>query len=304
MVAPEQAADVVASSPTDAPSTAPRENPARRQSVRRAPSNSCQRGVRGAVGEAAVRIKPGTYARVPIWAAALGISGRAWDVLVAICMHVDNGALAYPSMKTIAGIVGIQRCKVPAEIKKLVAAGVLRKTDRKDERHGDPTSSLYRVIFEPTPELRDEGTPVACGGNTVLPPAEARGVPRGGTRTDQFRTDQGTDSPPPRAGGNGFCLDAYQPDVTTMAAWAAENVPDLDDPLNEKTIADFKDHYRKTWTEIVDPDAAFRRWLKKEPYFRSRDQRARQQGSERNKVGSMLDGALDELRRRTEAIDG
>jgi hypothetical protein len=146
MVAPEQAADVVASSPTDAPSTAPRENPARRQSVRRAPSNSCQRGVRGAVGEAAVRIKPGTYARVPIWAAALGISGRAWDVLVAICMHVDNGALAYPSMKTIAGIVGIQRCKVPAEIKKLVAAGVLRKTDRKDERHGDSTSSLYRII--------------------------------------------------------------------------------------------------------------------------------------------------------------
>jgi hypothetical protein len=45
-------------------------------------------------------------------------------------------------------------------------------------------------------------------------------------------------------------------------------------------------------------------WLKNEPYFRSRDQRARQQGSERNKVGSMLDGALDELRRRTEAIDG
>jgi len=88
-----------------------------------------------------------------------------------------------------------------------------------------------------------------------------------------------------------------------MATWAAENVPGLEDPLNEKTVAGFKDHYRKTWTKIVDPDAAFRMWLKNEPYFRSRDQRTRQHGSERNKAGSMLDGALDEIR-RAEAIDG
>src|SRR5439155_1138992 len=123
--------------------------------------------------------------------------------------------------------------------------------------------------------LPGKGTPVTRGGNTVFPPVGARGVPRGGTRTDQFRTDQGTDFPPSRAGGNGFCLDGYQPDAT-MAAWAAKNVPELDDPLNAKTVAGFKDHYRKTDTHIADPDAAFRRWLEKEPYFRA--QRARQHG--------------------------
>jgi hypothetical protein len=88
-----------------------------------------------------------------------------------------------------------------------------------------------------------------------------------------------------------------------MAAWAAENVPELDDPLNEKTIAGFKDHYRKTRTEIADPDAALRRWLTNELYFRRRDQRARQHGSERKKSGSMLDAALAEVR-KAEAIDG
>lgn len=266
MVAPEQAADAVARSLTD-------------------PLSGC-----------------GWFGRFPTWAAAVpGICGLDLRVLAAIAHHADDEGHAFPGMKRIASLAGTYRSKVPSAVANLVAAGVLLKETRRDERGHQ--SNLYTIVYKPIVFPREE-TPVTRGDNTVFPPAGTRGVPRGGTRTDQFRTDQGTDSPPPRAGGNGFCLDAYQPDVTTMAAWAAENVPDLDDPLNEKTIADFKDHYRKTWTEIVDPDAAFRRWLKKEPYFRSRDQRARQQGSERNKVGSMLDGALDELRRRTEAIDG
>jgi hypothetical protein len=45
-VAPEQAADAVASPSTEAPSVAPTENQTKFQLVRHAPSKSCQRGVR------------------------------------------------------------------------------------------------------------------------------------------------------------------------------------------------------------------------------------------------------------------
>jgi hypothetical protein len=240
----------------------------------------------------------GWFGRFPTWAAALpGISGRSLAVLAAIAHHADGKGRAYPAMSRIALLAGINRSKVPPAVAELVAAGVLRKEIRTDERGHQ--SNIYTIVYKRI-VFPVQGTPVTRGGNTVFPPAEARGVPQVGTRTDQLRTDQGTDFPPSRAGGNGFCLDGYQPDAT-METWAAENVPELDDPLNPKTIAAFKDHYRKTGTHIVDPDAAFRLWLQKEPYFRAH--RARQQGSERNKRGSMLDAALDEVR-KAEAING
>ena len=71
---------------------------------------------------------------------------------------------------------------------------------------------------------------------------------------------------------------------------------EFDAGKNADTVARFKDHYRKTWTNIVDPDAAYRKWLQDEPYYRSR-RAARERGSQRNKPSSMFDAALDELRK-------
>jgi hypothetical protein len=265
MIAREQAAGAVASSPID-------------------PLSGC-----------------GWFGRFPTWAAALpGISGLDLRVLAAIAHHADDEGRAFPGMKRIALLARINRSKVPPSVAKLIAAGVLLKEMRADERGHQ--SNLYTIVYKQI-VFPGKGTPVTRGGNRVFPPAEAGGVPRGGNRTDQFKTDQGTGDSPLRArgGGNGFCLDGYQPDQT-MADWAAEHVPELDDPLNANTVARFKDHYRKTWTKIVDPDAAYRKWLLDEPYYRRR-RAAREHGNQRNKPSSMLDAALDELR-KAEGIDG
>ena len=82
-----------------------------------------------------------------------------------------------------------------------------------------------------------------------------------------------------------------------MGAWAAANVPELDDPLNANIIAAFKDHYRNGKDISADPDAAFRQWLRHEPeHARRRNQSARQRRNERNKAGSLIETAINEAR--------
>jgi Helix-turn-helix domain len=153
--------------------------------------------------------KSRSYGRFPTWAAALpNLGGRTLAVLAAIVHHADAEGRAYPAMSTIAAFAGIQRDKVPHHLAKLVAAGVLQKKLRKDERGN--RSNLYTVIYKPPIVVfPHKGTPVARGGNRVLPQEEAGGVAAGGNRTEQFGTEQGTIpllGAPARARGNDFFL--------------------------------------------------------------------------------------------------
>jgi len=73
-------------------------------------------------------------------------------------------------------------------------------------------------------------------------------------------------------------------------------------PLDPIIIGQFKDWYLSRGPELKDFNAAYRKWLRDEPKFAR--QRSRQRGSEgSNMGGSMLDAALDELR-KAEAING
>lgn len=212
------------------------------------------------------------YGRFPTWAAALpNLGGRTLAVLAAIAHHADAEGRAYPAMSTIAAFAGIQRDKVPHHLAKLVAAGVLRKKLRKDERGN--RSNLYTVIYEPPIVVfPHKGTPVARGGNRVLPQGEAGGVAADGNRTEQFGTQQGTILPlgaRARARRSDFfSLAEFQPN-TEIVSWAAEHVPEVN-PLDPEIIAAFKDHYASNGKVTNDPDAAYRQWIRKEPAFSRR----------------------------------
>jgi hypothetical protein len=141
--------------------------------------------------------KSGQYGRFPTWAAALpGLGGRTLAVLAAIAHHADAEGRAFPGMSRIASLAGIKRTKVPGHEAKLMAAGVLRKECREDER--GYLSNLYTIIYKPI-AFPPKETPVARGGNTVLPQEERGGVARGGNKTEPSRTDQGTIPPLARA---------------------------------------------------------------------------------------------------------
>jgi hypothetical protein len=232
-----------------------------------------------------------SYGRFPTWAAALGISGRSLAVLAAIAHHADGEGKAYPAMSTIATLAGIKRPNVPPAVAQLIAAGVLQKEIRTDER--GHRSNLYTIIYKPV-VLPHKRTPVTRGGNRVLPLGGTGGVPQGGNRTEQFGTEHGRHSLPVRA-RDGFSLDAYQPDAT-MLAWAAEHVPELNDPLRAKTIESFKDHYRNKGF-VPDLDAAFRKWLIHEPYFRRRELRGRRGPQQKKSTAQIaMAAALDQVR--------
>ena len=148
---------------------------------------------------------------------------------------------------------------------------MLRKKLRKDERGN--RSNLYTVIYEPPIVVfPHKGTPVARGGNRVLPQGEAGGVAADGNRTEQFRTQQGTILPlGARARARRkdfFSLAEFQPN-TEIVSWAAEHVPEVN-PLDPEIIAAFKDHYASNGKVTNDPDAAYRQWIRKEPAFSRR----------------------------------
>jgi hypothetical protein len=108
---------------------------------------------------------------------------------------------------------------------------------------------------------------------------------------------------PPRAHARGSAfdddgLDAFQPNETTTAEWAAEHVPELRDVSDPAILAAFKDYHKSKGTKLVDLPAAWRQWLRKEPEFaQRRNQSARPRRNERNKPGEMIETVLNELRK-------
>src|SRR3954451_13189683 len=74
------------------------------------------------------------FARIPSRAAGLrGLGARDFRILVALASHCDAAGQCFPSLTRIAAIAGVDRAKVPASIRKLRAAGLVRSPPRRDE---------------------------------------------------------------------------------------------------------------------------------------------------------------------------
>jgi len=87
------------------------------------------------------------FARIPARAAGMHLAGRELSVLIAIAAHVNAAAgCAFLSLATIAKIVRIDRSRVPPLVRKLEAAGLLRKLPPSGGRR----TTTYEVIFDPS----------------------------------------------------------------------------------------------------------------------------------------------------------
>jgi hypothetical protein len=204
------------------------------------------------------------FGKIPIWVAALGLTGCELRVLLALAGHANDERLAWPSLNTIAKLAGTTVPKVSLAIKKLEArGGLLRKRQRRTE-HGDYDSTLYELFPDGMAVLPQKVVPTARGGRTVLTPAAERGTALGGSLTDQC----GTEKPPTARESS---LDAYWPDEN-IAAWAAEKVPEVRNPRDPEIVAAFKDRHRSRGTHLVDFDAAFRDWLRLERKFQRQEE--------------------------------
>jgi len=126
------------------------------------------------------------FARIPSRVAGIrDLGARDLRILIAIAAHADVKGRAFPSLARIAALtgLGLDRSKVPPCIRKLVAAGLLRTSHRRDE-FGDAASTVYEILFDDAGVLPLVGTSAAAGGNTVLPLVGTRGVAVAGTLTD------------------------------------------------------------------------------------------------------------------------
>src|SRR5262249_51219896 len=113
----------------------------------------------------------------PVWIAGLGLSRNALRVLIVLASYADPvSGEAYPSLKTIAELSGLDRRDVRRAVDELTKGGLLTCQRRFDEA-GDLTSTLYRVTIQvgvPAPPPGGADTP------TVGVPAPS---PGGGART-------------------------------------------------------------------------------------------------------------------------
>jgi hypothetical protein len=87
------------------------------------------------------------FARIPIRGASIRLRGHDFRVLIAISGHANGDGSAYPSLARIAAVAGIDRAKVPASIRNLQGAGLLR-VERRRDAHGDWDSSLYEILLD------------------------------------------------------------------------------------------------------------------------------------------------------------
>lgn len=118
------------------------------------------------------------FARVPLWAASLEISSRAWRVLTVIAVHLDRTGWACPSLSRIAAMTGIARNKICPAINELENAGLVHRNRSKG---GRGNSTRYQVVFK-RPETGPRSGSV-FGGETG---------PAGGAVFQENRSQVGT----------------------------------------------------------------------------------------------------------------
>src|ERR1700730_5984626 len=103
------------------------------------------------------------FGMIPLRAASeAGLAGCDYRVLSVIASLANERGFAWPSLKTIASLARTTVPKVSPAIKKLEAAGLLRKQNRVTAR-GDWNSNVYQVLLQ-------KGVPTAgCGSRVALP---------------------------------------------------------------------------------------------------------------------------------------
>jgi hypothetical protein len=264
---------------------------------------------------------------VPRRVARLRLPRRALNVLIAIASRANRDRITPPlSRDDIANEVGIDRSKVRLCVRLLEAEGVLELVVRGGGRE---RANVYRIIpdEEASAPLNGavSGSETGTGNGAVSgsktgpfqalngaaagPPTESTDITepplRGGRARERGLSGSRSGSvgrqPALLLPLNGRrSLEDYQPG-SEFVAWAREESPGVN-PLDPIIIGQFKDWYLSRGPELKDFNAAYRKWLRDEPKFAR--QRSRHRGSEgSNMGGSMLDGALDELR-KAEAING
>jgi hypothetical protein len=89
-------------------------------------------------------------AKIPPRVALLHLSGREYDVLVAIALHANRDGFAWPSLATIVAEAGTREKRVPGHIHKLEETRILltRRGGGRGRRN------VYRII--PDNEFRNE----------------------------------------------------------------------------------------------------------------------------------------------------
>lgn len=119
------------------------------------------------------------FAALPLAAAASNIPARAFRVLVAICASADAAGCAWPGVTEISRRTGIPRKKIPAEVKRLELARLIR-VERQPGR-----GSVYGINYEPEPSPQVGTATVPPGGDSDEPgvsPETVPTVPSDGTK--------------------------------------------------------------------------------------------------------------------------
>ena len=93
------------------------------------------------------------FAKVPIGAATLSLSGRAWRVLIAIGSHADKDGRAWPSLSTIARCTGIARKNIGPLIAELIRSRAISKEDPQKGSRVNVYRIADRIESEPTADV-------------------------------------------------------------------------------------------------------------------------------------------------------
>jgi helix-turn-helix protein len=119
------------------------------------------------------------YARIPSRAVSCrDLSATDWRVLACVALHADASGRAWPSMATIAKMVGIRREDVPRPIRRLEQLRLLRREP------GSPTSSnIYVIALDDEAVSAEARTRVREGADRVS-------IIRGGLVSAPLRTKQ------------------------------------------------------------------------------------------------------------------
>jgi hypothetical protein len=122
-------------------------------------------------------------AKLPPRAALLRLSGRDYDVLVAIARHANRDGYAYPSLATIAKEAGTLEKRVPSRIRKLEQKRLLCVVRSGGGRH---RCNVYRIVHD------DDLSATAPPDETTDYRSTAMVAPQSGPRADGKSANQNT----------------------------------------------------------------------------------------------------------------
>jgi DNA-binding transcriptional ArsR family regulator len=210
--------------------------------------------------------------------------------------------VCWPSVSTIGKRLGMARSTVSEHLAILARCGHLRSeaTSRRDKGRAVNLYRFSSLSDQPTGGMSDQ--PTAQFGSSDRACRISTGTPVGTADTELDHQNITIELSPSTA-REGGSVDDYWPGEE-IANWAAGR-PEFNehpefDPLDPEIIEDFKDYYRGEGKVSADWNASLKRWLRKELRYRGSGRKRR---NERQKAGSMIEAAVNEVRKET-GIDG